>query len=166
MGRFRNVYDSLYQWRQGLFPFLDWDKRNSALSVYLKLQRPFLEAQFRSLEMRVNSSIAHLAPLILTIPPTWDIGNAYSDVMKAVQRILDIIEKQGLASNSYHLYHWDSIKATSTLLHIFLRTDFLDTKISSGDLIATCQRGLQICRKLVASPIAKIEAEMELSFER
>jgi hypothetical protein len=166
MGRFRSIWDSLYKWRQDVPIFLDWDRRNSAIPSYLKQQRAFLEMHFRCLEMRINLAIAHLDPLLYSKPSTWEIGNAYPDALKAIQRILEIIETQALTSNSYHLYHWDAVRATTTLLEIFLRNDFLDSQISLNELMETYYGGIRTCRKLVIGSLAKVEDTMDEAFNR
>jgi hypothetical protein len=166
MGKYRDIYESLHRWRQELPPYLDWDRRNSALPTYLKLQRPYLEVQFRSAEMRINLSIAHLGPLMLSKPSTWDIESAYSDALKAVQRIFDMIESQETSQASCsHFLHWDTIRATATLLQIFTRSDFLDGQ-SLDEIITTCRRGLEASRKLLAGSLTKLEETMEATFEK
>lgn len=166
MGKFRAIWDTLTIWRKDVPAFLDWDKRNSALSYHVRQQRPFLEMQYRCIETRLNLAIAHLKPLLISEPSTWEIGNAYGDSIRAAQRILDIVEESGSECTSFHLYHWDAIRATTIFLQIFLRNDFDDTKLSAVELIESCRRGVRLCRISAVGGLTQPEEDIEAALNQ
>jgi len=166
MGKFRAICDTLTIWRKNVPAFLDWDKRNSALSHHVRQQRPFLEMQYRSIETRLNLAIAHLEPLLISKPSTWEIGNAYGDSVRAARRILDIVEESGLDCTSIHLYHRDAIRATTIFLQIFLRNDFDDSKISVVELIESCRRGVRLCRISAVGGLTQPEEDIEAALHQ
>jgi hypothetical protein len=168
LSRLRNLSDALVRWRESIPFYLDWDKHNSALSKhsYLKLQRSFLEIQFQCLQMRLQLSVAHLNPSMLSKNFSWNAGIAYSESLRAGQRIVDIITSSGLPSNAYRMYHWEAIRASSTLLQILLRHDFTPAQLNYDTLAETCREGISVSRRLAPRTLTNVENIIENALEK
>ena len=167
LSKYRTLWAALSDWQGTLPLYLDWTKHNSALSthVYLKLQRPFIETQFECIRMKLNWSIAHLDPLLMVkFQSLWDVGDAKAECLQAGQRVLAIIDEIGTPSDSYRLYHWEAVRATTTLVQMALRHDMVEGE-RRMDLVDSCRRGIEISRKLIPAVLARIESTLENTLE-
>jgi hypothetical protein len=146
--------------------YLDWDKPNKGLSShsYLKLQRPYLETQFWCVRMKLCLSIAHLDPVLMArFQSIWDMNvNIYEEALKACQNALKVIkqtiEEEG--SNQTQMYHWEAVRATTTLIQILLRNEFNEAQMTSDKLVEACRDGVALCKKLVPDFLTSIEKDV------
>jgi hypothetical protein len=147
-------------WKQQLPKYLDWDHNNSALSKhpYLKLQRAYLEVQFRCLEMKLNWSIGHLDPILMP-KSICDTGDSRGDSFRAGQRVLEIVD--GMDIKTSRLCHWDALRTTINLVKTLLKNDFVESQIRLKDLVAVCRDGVRICRKLIPDSLTDPEMSIE-----
>lgn len=163
LAKYRDIWSQLADWRGSLPVYLDWTKYNSALAthVYLRMQRPYLETQFQCLKMKVSWSIAHLDPLLMVkFQSIWDVGDANKETLEAGQRVLKIIDENGVPSDAYRFYHWEAVRVTKTLFQMLLRNDTVEGP-RTDNLVEFCQQGIILCRKLVPRILARVEDTIE-----
>lgn len=87
-------------------------------------------------------------------------GNIYQESLKAGQNALKVIEDtilQDEGSNQTQMYHWEAVRATTTLLQFLLRNEIHEVQMTSDKLVETCQKGVAVCRKLVPFYLTNIE---------
>jgi hypothetical protein len=164
LAKYRDLREQLIKWEQSIPGFLDWTKAANAPPghAWVNRQRAYLETQSHCINMKVSWSIAHLDPLLMAkFQPHWNIGNTYSDAIKAGRRILEIVEQCAISSNSSQSYHSDALRATMTLLQILLRNDLNEAKIDTHELVTSCRDAIKLCRKLVPAFLTKIEDTIE-----
>lgn len=163
LAKYRNIWTALTEWRANIPVYLDWTKPNSALSahVYLKMQRPFLEAQFQCLKMKLSLSIAHLDPLLLVkFQSIWDVGDANAEAFHAGKQVLKIVEEYGIESSAYRFYHWEAVRATIALSQMLLRNDALGQR-PVENLHEVSRQGIELSRKLIPKVLARVEDTIE-----
>lgn len=115
--------------------------------------------------MKLFWSIAHLDPLLMVkFQSLWDVSDAKQECIQAGQRVLAIIDEVGIPSDSYRLYHWEAVRATTTLVQMLLRHDMMIDE-RRMDLVASCRRGIEICRKLIPSVLTRIEDTLESTLD-
>jgi hypothetical protein len=167
LAKYRDLSAQLSEWRGSLPVYLDWSKYNSALArhIYLRMQRPYLETQFQCLRMKVSWSIAHLDPLLIVkFQSIWDASDANAKALEAGQRVLKIIDENGVPSDAYRFYHWEAVRATMTFSQMLLRNDLILAG-NADNLVASCEQGIAICRKLVPRILARVEDTIESTLE-
>jgi hypothetical protein len=96
----------------------------------------------------------------------WEVGNIYEQTFKAGERVIKIVEETGWASDSYHCFHWDIVRALTTLLQILLRNQFIEAETTLDDLVELCRRGLRISRQLIPDSLTKAEGLLETALEQ
>lgn len=90
----------------------------------------------------------------------WDVGNANAEALEAGQRVLKIIDENGVPSDSYRFYHWEAVRATKTLSQMLLRNDLI-LNAKSDNIVRSCEQGIALCRKLVPRVLARVENTIE-----
>jgi hypothetical protein len=148
---------------------LDWKTPSSGLSSrsYLALQRALLETHYWCIKMKLSWSVAHLDSMLMAkFQSLWDVGNTREQTFKAGERVIKIVEETGLESDSYHCFHWDIVRALTTLLQILLRNQFVEAETTLDDLVELCRNGIDLSRKLVPDSLTKAEGLLESALDQ
>ena len=131
------------------------------------MQRALLETHYLCIKVKVSWSLAHLDSMLMPrFQSQLFVGNIHEEIFKAGERVIKVVEETGLDSDSYHCFHWDIVRALTTLLQILLRNQIVEAETTLSDLVELCQRGLQLSRKLVPESLTKAEDLLETALKQ
>lgn len=166
---YKSIRTELEDWKSKLPAFLNWEKPSTGLSArsYLAMQRALLETRYLCIKVKVSWSVAHLDSLLVPrFQSHWYPGNIHEEIFKAGERVIKVVEEIGLDSDSYHFFHWDIVRALTTLLQILLRNQFIEAETTLSDLVDLCRHGLQLSRKLVPESLTRAEDLLEAALDQ
>jgi len=109
--------------------------------------------------MKLWRSLAHLQTVATPIyPQLWELDGSSRESACTVLEVAK--ECTALNGDARCFYHADAIRATISLLQIFLRKPSME-RPQLEKSVAACQDALAICRSLVPKELAKAEDTFE-----